>query len=93
MAASPPILTPSIKVIKLFSMYLTLRQNKLEHLYLAIPFQPSITFGGNTRSLPNKEASERCSTWVGPGLAHKLLDQTEKGCQGQVLYLNKPLCQ
>ncbi len=28
-----------------------------------------------------KEALERCSTWVGFGLACKFLDQTEKGCQ------------
>jgi hypothetical protein len=37
------------------------RPNKLECLYLAITFQSSLTFAGNTRSLPKKEASERCS--------------------------------
>ncbi len=35
------------------------RPSKLECLYLAITFQTSLTFGGNTRSLPKKEASER----------------------------------
>ena len=29
----------------------------------------SVTFAGNTRSLPKKEASERSSNWVGSGLA------------------------
>jgi hypothetical protein len=37
------------------------RPNKLECLYLAITFQSSLTFAGNTRSFHKKEASERCS--------------------------------
>ncbi len=45
------------------------RLNKLECLYLAITFQSSLTFAGNTRSLPKKEASESSSNWVGSGLA------------------------
>ena len=40
--------------------------------YLAIALQSSLTFAGNTRSLPKKEASERSSNWVCSGLAHKL---------------------
>ncbi len=47
------------------------RPNKLECLYLAITLESSLTFAGNTTSLPNKEASERCSNWVGSGLALK----------------------
>jgi len=47
---------------------LTTRPNKLD---LAISFQSSLTFAGNTRSLPKKEASERCSNWVGSGLPLK----------------------
>ena len=35
-----------------------MRPNKLECLYLAISFQSSLAFAGNTRSLPKKEASE-----------------------------------
>jgi hypothetical protein len=38
---------------------------------LAITFQSSLAFAGNTRSLPKKEASERCSNLVGSGLALK----------------------
>jgi hypothetical protein len=48
-----------------------MRPNKLECLYLAITFQPNLTFAGNNRSLPKKEASERHSNWVGSGLALK----------------------
>ena len=33
-----------------------MRPNKLECLYLAITFQPSLTIVGNTRSLPKKKA-------------------------------------
>ncbi len=62
-------------------MGLTLRPNKLERLYLAITFQFSLTFAGNTRSSPKKDASERCSDWVGSGLALKLKDLTGKGFQ------------
>jgi hypothetical protein len=54
-------------------------------LYLAIPFQSSLTFAGNTRSLLKKEASERSSKWVCIGLALKFLDPTGKGYQGQTL--------
>jgi hypothetical protein len=45
--------------------------NKLERLYLDINFLSGLTFAGNTGSLPKKEASERCSNWVGCGLALK----------------------
>jgi hypothetical protein len=61
-------LTSGVNVIK-NSLYLTLRPNKPEHLYLAITFQASLTIAGNTRSLLKKEASERCYNWVGSGLA------------------------
>jgi hypothetical protein len=54
-----------------FPSLLTTRPNKLECLYLAITFQSSLTFAGNTRSLPKKGASERCSNWVGSCLALK----------------------
>jgi hypothetical protein len=33
-----------------------MRPNKLECLYLAITFQSSLTYAGNTRRLPKKEA-------------------------------------
>ncbi len=48
------ILTPGVKVIKLFSSLQKMRPNKLECLYLAITFQSSLTFAGNTRGLPKK---------------------------------------
>jgi hypothetical protein len=51
---------------------LTTRPNKQECLYLTITFQSSLTFAGNDRSLPKKEASERSFNWVGSGLALKL---------------------
>ena len=35
------------------------RPNKLQCLYMAITFQSSVTFAGNTKSLPKKEAFER----------------------------------
>ncbi len=50
------------------------KPNKLE--YLAIPFQSSLTFAGNARSMPKKEASERSSDWVSSGLALKFYDPT-----------------
>ncbi len=56
---------------KTFSSLLMMKPNKLECLYLAIIFQSSLTFAGNTRSLPKKEASERCSNWDPSGLALK----------------------
>jgi hypothetical protein len=48
-----------------------MRPNKVECLELAITFQSSLTFAGNTRSTPKKYASERYSNWVGSGLALK----------------------
>jgi hypothetical protein len=54
-----------------FPSLLKMRQNKLECLYLAITFHTSLSFAGNTRSLPKKEAFERFSNWVGSGLALK----------------------
>jgi len=45
------------------------RPNKLECLYVAITSQSNLTFAGNTRSLPMKEASERRYNWVDSGLA------------------------
>ncbi len=59
-------------VKKLFSSLLTTRPNKLECLHLAKTFQSSLTFAGNPRSLPEKEASERYSNGVGSGFALKL---------------------
>jgi hypothetical protein len=38
---------------------------------LAITFQSSLIFVGNTRSLLKKEESERCANWVCSGLALK----------------------
>ncbi len=64
-------LTPGVNVIKLFPSLLTMSPNKLECLYLAITSQSSLTFAGNTRSLPKKDASEKCSNCVGSGLALK----------------------
>jgi len=55
---------------KISSLHVT-RPNKLECLFLAITFQSCLTFAGNTRSLPEKKASERCSNWVGSCLALK----------------------
>jgi hypothetical protein len=49
---------------------------------LAITFQSSQTFAGNTRSLPKKESSESSSKWVCSGLALKFKDLTGKGVQG-----------
>jgi len=63
-----------------FSLLLTLvkssrvelsRPNKLVCLYMAVTFQSSLTFAGNTRTLPKKEASERSSICVCSGLALK----------------------
>ena len=54
-----------------FPSLLMTRPSKLECLYLAITFQSFLTFVGNTRSLPKKDASERRSNWVGSGLALK----------------------
>ncbi len=48
-------LAPGVNVIKLFSSSLPLRPIKLDHFYLAINFQSSLTFAGNTRSLPKRE--------------------------------------
>ncbi len=48
------------------------RPNKLECLHLAKTFQSSLTFAGNTGSLPKKEASEKHSNQAGSGFALKL---------------------
>jgi hypothetical protein len=61
-----------------------MRLNKLVFV-LAITFQSSLTFAGNTRSIPKKESSERRSNWAGCGLALKFYDLTVKGFQGQML--------
>ncbi len=58
-------LTPGVNAIKI-SLLLMTRPNKLECLCLAITFQSSLTFAGNTRSLPKKEAFEMCSGWLWP---------------------------
>ncbi len=68
-----------------FTLLPMMRPNKLECLYLAVTFQSSLTFAGNTRSLPKKEESERWSNWVGSGLALKFQDLTGKGVQGKTL--------
>ena len=81
---------PGVNVIKLFSFIADNEAVKLECLYLAITFQSSLTFAGNTRSLLKKEASERSSDWVCSGLALKFLDLTGKGFQGQTLLLIGP---
>jgi hypothetical protein len=54
-----------------FPSSLSMRPNKQEGLYLEIIFKSSLTFAGNTRSLPKKEASERHSNWVCSDLALK----------------------
>jgi hypothetical protein len=64
-------LTPGVNVLNCFPLSLSMRPNKLECLYLAITCQSSLTFAGNIRSSPKKEASERCYYWVGSGLALK----------------------
>ncbi len=70
-------LAPGVNVIKF--LLLTMRPNKLECLYLAISIQSSLTFAGNTGSLPKKEASERPFNCVCSGLALKFQDLTGKG--------------
>jgi hypothetical protein len=55
-------------ITELPSLSLTSGLDKLECLYLTITFESSLTFAGNL-SLPKKETSERCSNWVGSGLA------------------------
>jgi hypothetical protein len=65
-------LTPGVNVTKLFPLSLMTRPNKLECRKLAIIFQSSLTFAGNARSFPKKEASEMCSNWIGSGLALKI---------------------
>ncbi len=59
-----------VSVLEIFfsSLQMT-RSNKLDFLNLAIIFQSSLTFAGNIRSLPKKEAPERSSSWVCSGLA------------------------
>ncbi len=69
-------------VIKLVSLVAEDEAKKLECLYLAINFQSSLTFAGNTRSLPKMEASDRPSNRVGSGLVLKFYDLTGKGFQG-----------
>jgi hypothetical protein len=54
-----------------FSLSLLIRPNKLECVELAKNFQSSLTFAGSTRSLLEKETSERSSNWVFSGLALK----------------------
>jgi hypothetical protein len=68
---TPPKAKQVSMLQNVFPSLLTMRPNKLECLYLAITFQSSLTFAGNTRSVPKKEVSERCSNWVGSGLALK----------------------
>jgi hypothetical protein len=82
-------LTPGVNAIKNF--FLADEKAKYFRLFVpAITFQSSLTFAGNTRSLPKKEASERCSNWVGSVLALRFKDQTGKGVQGQTLLLIGP---
>jgi hypothetical protein len=59
-------LTPGVNAIKKICPLLIMRPNKLECLCLAISLQSSLTFAGNTRSLPKKGASEMCSGWLWP---------------------------
>ncbi len=70
---------PRCQCCKKISLLQPMRPNKLECLYPAITFQSSLTFAGNNRSLPKKEASERTSNWVCSGLALKFKDLTGKG--------------
>jgi hypothetical protein len=90
-ARPPDVLAQASQIIQvstlqnIFSSMQKTRPNKLECLNLAIPFQSNLTFAGNTRRLPMKEASERCSNLVVPGLALKFLDLTAKGFKGQTL--------
>jgi hypothetical protein len=46
---------------------------------LATTFQSILTIAGNTRSLPKKEASERCSNWVGSETCPQILRPDWKG--------------
>jgi hypothetical protein len=62
---------PGVNIIKLFSF---IADDKAEEARAFAPgnkFQSSLTFAGNTRSLPKKEASGWCSYWVGSSLALK----------------------
>ncbi len=43
-----PVAPPGVSVIKLFSFIVDDDAKKLECLYLAVTFQPSLTFAGNT---------------------------------------------
>jgi len=60
-----------VNFIKLFFSLLAMRPNMLECLHLAKTLHSSLTFAGNTRSLPKKEASVWHSNWIGSGLALK----------------------
>ncbi len=59
----------ALAIKRFFPSLLMTRPNKLTCLYMAITVQSSLTFAGNTSSLPKKDASERCYNWVGTGLA------------------------
>jgi hypothetical protein len=58
-------LTPGVNVIKLFSF---VANDEAEKARVFVPGHPlHLTFASNTK----KEASERCSNWVGFGFALK----------------------
>ena len=76
-------LTPSVNVINLFSSLQTMRPNKLKCLCLAFTFQSSLTFAGNTRSLPKKEHLKGGPIGLALALPSKFQDLTGKGFQGQ----------
>ncbi len=74
-----------MSILQLFlPSLLILKPNKLDCLYLAITFQSSLIFAG---SLPKEERSERCSNWVGSGLALKFQDLAGKGRTNPLAYL------
>jgi hypothetical protein len=76
---------PGVSVINFFSFIADDWPSNQEWLYFSITFQSSLTFVGNTRSLPKKEPSERFSNRVCSGLALNFKDLTGKGFKGQTL--------
>ncbi len=84
-------LQSGVNVTKKFPSLLMMRPNKLECLYLAINFQSSLTFAGNTRSLPKKEPSgEGPPIWLAlalPTNSKTWLERVSKDKQSSLLGL------
>jgi len=67
------LLRPGAIVIKLILSVIYGFCNKLECLSFGKPFQPSLMFVGETRSLPWSGSPERCFTRVSSGLRRRKL--------------------